>query len=457
MRVTSIRSEGLEHLSYFISSENEAIVIDPRRDVEIYLELASQADVQITHVFETHRNEDYVIGSLELQHHIESLKIGHSEVTNFKFGDLKLADGDSFKVGKMKVTCNHTPGHTDDSMCYAVSDTAVSQDPIMIFTGDTLFVNEVGRTDLVDITKTAEMAGKLFDSLHDRLLKFSDGIIIYPGHGAGSVCGANIGDREFSTIGYERANNIWLAMDKDEFIENKVNQGITLASYFKHCEKLNTIGPPLVSDLPTPEMFSPAEFKEKSIMPNHIVIDTRSPQDFVNKHIPTSISLSFKGMGLFAGWVLNPSDSFLFVLNNENDLDGAKNALIRIGFDNIVGYLGGGIDAWIQEGNPTDSIRTFTAQKLNQQLKDGNMQIIDVRQPHEFEVESIEGSISVPLTSISEDYTQLSANGVYASMCPSGIRATTGASILKNFGVENISISLDGLKGWKNEGYNLKG
>jgi hydroxyacylglutathione hydrolase len=456
MRITSIRSEGLAHLSYFISSEDEAMVIDPRRDAEIYFELASQSDVQITNIFETHRNEDYVIGSLELQHLISTAKIGHSEATNFKFGDFKLADGDSFKVGKMKIICIHTPGHTNDSMCYAVADTAVSQDPIIVFTGDTLFVNEVGRTDLVDVTKTAEMAGKLYDSLHDRLLKLTDSVIVHPGHGAGSVCGANIGEREFSTIGYERANNIWLSMDKDEFIENKVNQGITLASYFKHCEKLNTIGPPLVSDLPNPEMFNPVEFEEKSKLPNNVVIDTRSPQDFVAKHIPKSISLSLKAMGLFAGWVLHPSDSFLFVLDNSNDLVDARSALVRIGFDHVIGYLDGGIGTWIKEGKPTNSIETYSIQDLNQQVKAGKLQIVDVRQPHEYEVESIEGSISAPLTSISEQ-NQLSADGAYVSMCPSGVRATTGASILKKSGIENISVSLDGLKGWKSEGYSLKG
>ena len=456
MQITKVRSEGLAHLSYFVSSEKVAMVIDPRRDVEIYLKLASQKDVQITHIFETHRNEDYVIGSLELQYQTESAKIGHSEATNFKFGDFRIIDGDSFKVGKMKVTCIHTPGHTDDSMCYALSDTAVSQEPIIVFTGDTLFVNEVGRTDLVDKTKTAEMAGKLHDSLHDQLLKLSDGVILYPGHGAGSVCGANIGEREFSTIGYERANNIWLAMDKDEFIENKVNQEITLSSYFKHCEKLNTIGPPLVSDLPSPVMFNPDEFEEKSGLLNHVVLDTRSPQDFVTKHIPKSISLSLKAMGLFAGWVLNPSDSFLFVLDNDTDLVDARSALLRIGFDGVIGYLRGGLGAWIREGKPTTSIKTCTIQELNQQLEVGKMQVIDVRQPHEYEVESIEGSISIPLTSISEDYTQLSADRTFVSMCPSGIRATTGASILKKSGMENISVSLDGFKGWKNEGYSMK-
>ena len=456
MRVANIRAEGLAHLSYFVSSEKEAMVIDPRRDIEIYLELASKSEVQITHIFETHRNEDYVIGSVELQHNTDSAKIGHSEVTNFKYGDFQIADGDTFKVGKMKVTCIHTPGHTNDSICYAVSDPSVSSDPITVFTGDTLFVSEVGRTDLVDQKKTAEMAGKLYRSLHDQLLKLPDGVIVYPGHGAGSVCGGDIGDRDFSTIGYERANNMWLSMDEDTFIEKKSNQNLTLSSYFKHCEYLNTIGPPLVSDLPSPERFSPEEFDAKSKLPKHVVIDTRSPEDFVSTHIPKSISLSLKQMGLFAGWVLDPTDTFLFVLSSDTDLVAARSALLRIGFDNIVGYLGQGMNEWLKEGMATSSIGTYSIRELNQQFKAGGIAVVDVRQPHEFEAESIEGSTSMPLTGISKDVTQLSTDGVFASICPAGIRGTTGASILKRSGLEKVFVALDGIKGWKKEGYPLK-
>ncbi len=207
VRITTIRSEGLAALSYFVSSENEAMVIDPRRDALVYHNLSIESESKITHIFETHRNEDYVTGSLELQSHVPDAEIGHSKATKFGYGELNLADGEIFQIGKMKVTCLNTPGHTDDSMCYVVADTSVGPDPIVAFTGDTLFVSEVGRTDLVDIRKHSEMSKKLYASLHDKVLTLGDGVIIRPGHGAGSVCGGAIGDREFSTIGFEKANN----------------------------------------------------------------------------------------------------------------------------------------------------------------------------------------------------------------------------------------------------------
>ncbi|MCJ7817987.1 MAG: MBL fold metallo-hydrolase, partial [Candidatus Thorarchaeota archaeon] len=184
MRITVIRSEGLAALSYFVSSENEAMVIDPRRDAFVYHRLAAEMDYKITHIFETHRNEDYVAGSLELQSYVSDAEIGHSKATKFGYGDISISDGEMFQIGKMRVTCLNTPGHTDDSMCYAVADSTVSPDPIVVFTGDTLFVNEVGRTDLVNINKHAQMSKKLYTSLHEKVLLIGDDVIIHPGHGA---------------------------------------------------------------------------------------------------------------------------------------------------------------------------------------------------------------------------------------------------------------------------------
>ena len=185
MRIRTIKSEGIAAISYFVSSGSEAIVIDPRRDVAIYRRLADENDVSISHVFETHRNEDYVTGSLELKALIPEVRIGHSNQTDFRYGDDSLADDEVFNIGEMSVRCIHTPGHTDDSICYVVADRSVSVDPIVAFTGDTLFVNEVGRTDLVDKKKHEEMSIKLFHSLHEKLLPLGDGVIIHPGHGAG--------------------------------------------------------------------------------------------------------------------------------------------------------------------------------------------------------------------------------------------------------------------------------
>ncbi|MFW9975109.1 MAG: MBL fold metallo-hydrolase, partial [Candidatus Thorarchaeota archaeon] len=288
MRIRAIKSEGLEALSYFVSSGNKAMVIDPRRDADIYKNLVEKDGVEIIHIFETHRNEDYITGSLELKIIFPDARIGHSNQTNFGYGDDQLADNESFNIGKMKVTCIQTPGHTNDSICYAVADLSVGSDPIIAFTGDTLFVNEVGRTDLVDIKKHEEMSRKLYESLHEKLLPIGDGVIIYPGHGAGSICGGNIGEREISTIGFEKVNNTWLNMTEEEFVASKTHQRLTRAPYFKHCEHLNTIGPPILADLPKPKELDVEEFSQLLLEDDHRAIDTRSSSEFLQKHIPNS-------------------------------------------------------------------------------------------------------------------------------------------------------------------------
>jgi hydroxyacylglutathione hydrolase len=267
------------------------MVIDPRRDVDAYLALSSQMKSEIVHVFETHRNEDYVTGSVELQHHVPDAQINHSKETDFKYGDNSLSDGDTFDVGKMRVECVHTPGHTNDSMSYLLADMSVGPSPIAFFTGDTLFVNAIGRTDLVDITKHEELARKIFHSLHEKVLPVGDGVVVYPGHGAGSVCGGDIREREFSTIGYERANNHWLQMEEEDFVNARLRESLTLAPYFKHCEKLNTLGPPLMADIAAPRSLDPDSFEEMLKKPGYLAVDTRSPDFFVCGHIPNAISV----------------------------------------------------------------------------------------------------------------------------------------------------------------------
>ncbi|MHA1938593.1 MAG: MBL fold metallo-hydrolase [Candidatus Thorarchaeota archaeon] len=456
MRITQVRSEGLAHLSYFISSEGEAMVVDPRRDVDIYLELANQSRSRITHVFETHRNEDYVIGSLELQYHVPQVQICHSKETGFKYGDHSLAHQDTFKVGAMKVTCLHTPGHTDDSMCYLLSDMSVSPTPIVIFAGDTLFVGEVGRTDLVDKKKHEEMSRKLFTSLHETILPLGDGVLVYPGHGAGSVCGGNIGKREFSSIGYERLNNKWLSLDEAEFVHGKISQSLTYSEYFKHCERLNTIGPPLVAELRVPQSLDTETLDKLLDEPDHVVVDTRSPDFFVCGHIPGAISAPLNDMGQFAGWILEPDWKFLLVLERSDDLELARSFLLRIGFDNIIGYLGSGMEGWYEKGKPRSTIRTIDLEVLKDVFETGTLDMIDVRQPHEQEKEYIGGSKFIPLTDVGKQSRDIDSEQAIVTMCPGGVRATSAASLLKRAGHENISVALDGIRGWKKRGYPIK-
>jgi len=454
MRITTIRSEGLAALSYFVSSENEAMVIDPRRDALVYHDLATESESRITHIFETHRNEDYVTGSLELQSHVPDAEIGHSTATKFGYGELDLADGEKLQIGKMKVTCLNTPGHTDDSMCYVVADTSVGPNPIVAFTGDTLFVNEVGRTDLVDITKHSEMSKKLYTSLHDKVLTLGDGVIIHPGHGAGSVCGGTIGDREFSTIGFEKTNNAWLAMDEDEFIKSKINQRLTLSSHFKRCEKMNTDGPPLLSSLKPIEELDIREFEKLLVHPDQRAIDTRSHTDFLKEHIPKTISLSLNRIGLIAGWVLRANQTFSFILNDFNDLELATNSLYRVGLDNIIGYLKNGFHEWRKSGRAVESIPSISIEDLHAGMENNTIGIFDARESHEYGQEWIANSMISPLTRIEEEVLHIDDSAATnVTVCPSGFRSTTAASIMKRNGINNVAVFLSGIKEWKAKGY----
>ncbi len=431
------------------------MVIDPRRDVGVYLELAKQEASEIVHIFETHRNEDYVIGSLELQYHIPGVKIGHSSATHFEYGNNSLGDGDIFRIGDMQVSCISTPGHTDDSMCYVIADITVSEDPLAVFTGDTLFVNEVGRTDLVDIKKHELMSRKLFKSLHEKLLPLGDGVIVYPGHGAGSVCGGDIGSREFTTIGYERANNKWLHMNEEEFVKAKLEQKLTLSSHFRHCEHLNTIGPPILAQMPDPKMLDSDSFDNLLKQDGYVAVDTRSADFFVCGHIPGAISVPMSGMGKYAGWILRPDETLLLVLERPDDLKQALAYLHRIGFDNVAGYLGPGMDAWYDSGRQRATVHTYSIEQVKELHESGAVGILDVRQPHETEREYIDGASFIPLTEIRDSNKPLSVSSQNVIMCHGGVRGTSAASILLRKGAKNYGVSLDSLSGWKIRGYPL--
>ncbi|MFW9893225.1 MAG: rhodanese-like domain-containing protein [Candidatus Thorarchaeota archaeon] len=457
MRITTIRSEGLSALSYFVSSGDEALVIDPRRDAYIYAQLAEEKGVQISHIFETHLNEDYVIGSLELQNRAPDSKIAHSKETSFKYGNIRLHDEDTFNVGNMHVTCLHTPGHTDDSMCYVIADESVSPDPIVAFTGDTLFVNSVGRTDLVDIKKHEEMSRKLYQSLHQKILSLEDGVVIHPGHGSGSVCGGAIGDREFSTIGYEKHHNEWLSLNEEEFVQSKINQRLTTASYFKHCEHLNTVGATILEDLPTINELDVETFSDLLKDDQHRAIDMRSSSEFLEKHIPGSISLSIENMGRLVGWALRPTQSFSIILRDKiRNLDLAKAMLYRVGFDDIRGYLKNGVDIWTRSGRESSSIEILSLEVLGAYQTRSEMNIIDVREHFEYDKERIEGSSSYPLTEFEEVADTIETDRPITTICPSGYRSTTAASILKRKGIGNVFATLSGLKSWKAHDFPLE-
>jgi hydroxyacylglutathione hydrolase len=255
-----IKSEGLAHLSYFIGSEDEALVIDPRRDCQVYIDLARRKGMKIKYIFETHRNEDYIIGYLELKC-LTDAKTYHGIGVDFKYGNY-LDDGQEFSFGSMKLTALHTPGHTDESMSYILVDLDTGQEPIVVFTGDALFIGDVGRTDLYGPKEAPRMASNLYDSIFNKILPLGDEIILCPAHGAGSVCGGTIAKREHSTLGLERIQNpVLQKTEKEEFVKFKVEEKLEFPPYFEKMEQNNLQGPPLLQDFPVPELLSPEEFK----------------------------------------------------------------------------------------------------------------------------------------------------------------------------------------------------
>lgn len=447
-----IKSEGIAHISYFVSSENEAFVIDPRRDAKIYLEKAWKAESNIKYVFETHRNEDYVIGSLEIADSV-NVEIYHGPGLDWKYGNT-LQDGQEFHVGALKVKAIHTPGHTDESTSYAIYDTSTGDEAVLVFTGDALFVGDTGRIDMYGPDKSRRNAENLYNSIFKKILPLGDQTILCPAHGSGSVCGAAINEREHSTLGLERVQNPVLQFtDKEEFIEYKVNEHHYFAPYFKKMEEYNLEGPPLLRNIPRYKPLLPGEFR-KLVDSGAIVVDTRNPASFGVAHINNSYNIWLKGLPSYVGWVLPYDKPILLVVENFSELNKAYKYLIRLGYDDIKGYLVGGIIAWYSNNFPVEKITSITANDLKARLekREENL-VLDVRGITEYEEGHIEGAKNVYVGELENKLETLPKNKSIITVCGNGARASMATSILERKGFKDIYNVLGSMKAWQKAGY----
>ncbi len=454
MNLQTVKSEGLAHNSYFLSDGEEAVVIDPRRDCEVYTQLAKEDCVKIKYILETHRNEDYVVGSLELQNMTEA-EIGHSNALPFKYGELNLADGDMLNVGNLKIKVLYTPGHTNESLCYAVYSGGA--EPNLVFSGDTLFAGSVGRTDLYGKSSQPTQAEKLFSSLHDKLLTVGDGALIYPGHGAGSVCGHGITGFEPTTIGYEKKTNPYLQLSRDELIKKVSSEQLVMPRYFKRMEEYNLNGPPLLSDMAYPKPFSLLEFEEEIAEQNMIVIDTRLPYAFAGSHIPDSVSLWLGGTSVYPGWLFDTNQYIVFVHERAEDIDLAAPRFRRLGFDNMCGYLCGGMNAWQEAGKPIRNFGVITATELKDELQNGETLLLDVRDPPEWTEDGyIEGATRLFFADLPQKTDSLPKEKPIAVTCSVGNRSSIALSLLERAGFRDLTNVLGGMTAWVNLGYQTK-
>ncbi|MEJ2240999.1 MAG: MBL fold metallo-hydrolase [Candidatus Bathyarchaeota archaeon] len=451
-----IKSEGLSHFSYFLGSKKEAIVIDPRRDCQIYIDLAKTEKMKIKYIFETHRNEDYVIGSMELSH-FTGAKIFHGSGLDFKFGE-KIEDNQVFSFGRMKLRAIYTPGHTDESMSYSLIDESLTQQNIMVFTGDALFVGDVGRTDLYGEKETPRLAENLYDSIFNKILPLGDGVILCPAHGGGSICGGSISDQEWSTLGLERLNNPILQKSKKEFIKFKINEKLERPPYFTKMEQMNLNGPPILYSIPSPPPLSSKEFKN-CINDNALILDVRKPSSFGGSYIKESVNIWLDGLPAFGGWVLSYDQPIVLILDNPQNLKIAVKFLIRLGFDKIDGYLCDsvedcGIESWYNDALPTEHGGLLTVQELKNWLHNNDdLFILDVRTDNEWEKEHIENINHIYVGNLKNRLTEIPKNKPIAVICSVGNRGSIGASILRQANRKNVSNVIGGMIAWKKAGY----
>ncbi|OEY67489.1 MBL fold metallo-hydrolase [Marinobacter sp. X15-166B] len=441
MFIQTFKAEGLSHLSYLVGNSGQAAVIDPRRDCEIYAEVAADRGCRITHIFETHRNEDLISGAPILEE-LTGARVYHGPNAGDEVQYAEtVREDEAFELGNLKLRVLETPGHTDDSLSLVLYDTDFGDDAVAVFTGDALFVGDVGRTDFYP-ERAEEVAGLLYGSLQ-KLLQLGDQTLIYPAHGAGSVCGDNMADREFSSIGYERRNNPMLQVSSREaFIQRKLREHHYQPPYFREMERLNSAGGSAVPRVLTPTALSPRQFKELS--KDTVIVDVRTVSSFLGGHIPDSLSLPSAMIPAFAGWYLQPDDPVALVAASAQQAALASRHLARIGFDRVLGYLATDLSKWAAGAEPFVSVDVIDLIEFKSRRDNPptDWVLLDVRGKGEVDANPVDQAVHY-YVGLLPDYTDsLDPAKHYTLMCGSGARATIAASVLLRQGFRQVDVFL---------------
>lgn len=449
--------KGLAHSSYLLGGAKTCAIIDPRRDVEPYLEAAKAMDLEITHILETHLHADFVSGHLELADRTAA-KIYAPRSANCAFEHVGLAEGDTFELEKMRLRVLETPGHTPEHISYVVTDRTRGAEPVSVFCGDTLFVGDVGRPDLFP-GRARELATKLYESLHAKLLQLPDFCEVYPAHGAGSLCGRLLGAKRTSTIGYERKYNPELQIaDREEFIRSLTTEMPPAPDHFSRCSEINRRGPALIRTLPALEALAPKPFYERSKRDDTIVVGIRGYDSFGCQHVPGSYHIDLAGnFATFAGWVLPPDADILLVTDSCEQANEAVVWLRRVGLDRVTGYLEGGMFEWAKAGLPTGYVRQLSIEAFQKAITGTQkMVLVDVRAPSEYAAYHIKGALNIPFAELRTRYTELDPTAPTIVICNTGHRSSLAVSILKQHGFTEVFNVAGGMTGYNAAGYGLE-
>jgi len=450
MKVEQIYTGCLAHGAYYIESDGEVAIIDPLREVGPYVERAEKDNAKIKYVLETHFHADFVSGHLDLAAKTGA-KIVFGPTAKPAFEAHVAADGEILKLGNISIEVMHTPGHTMESSCFLLRDE--NGKATSIFTGDTLFIGDVGRPDLAqhviaDLTQE-KLASHLFDSLRNKIMPLADDIIVYPGHGAGSACGKNMSKETTDTLGHQKAVNYALRPDmtRDEFIKELLT-GLTLPpAYFPQNVILNIKGYESIDTVMKrgTQALSPIAFEAAANETDAIMIDTRDPVTFAKGFVPNSINIGIDGS--FATWVgtLVPDvKQTILIISDPGREEEVITRLARVGYDNCIGYLNGGFEAWQKAGNEVDSIPSISTEKFAAIYAENNaVNILDVRKKSEYDSEHVLSAVNAPLDYVNDSMTKVDKNKTWYVHCAGGYRSMVFSSILKARGYDNL-INVEG-------------
>lgn len=454
MKIKQFEVPGLAQYSYVLSSAGEAIVLDPMRDFDRYISYASQHDLTIRFVTETHIHADFASGSSALAKAVQAelALSGYDAGEHYRYtmDHRELRNGDTIEVGSIKLVALHTPGHTPEHLSFVLFDMERSAtDPVAIFTGDFLFVGSLGRPDLLGEDAKQALAHELYKSLHERIASLNDGVQVFPGHGAGSLCGAGMSEQAESTLGYERATQPLFHLDEMSFTRTILSSVPPMPSYYPRMKQLNSEGAPSVTTLPEFTGLAPLEFAEAISESNAIVLDLRRPEAFGGAHIAGAVNIGAgQNLSLWAGWLLDSQGPIYLISDNDDD-EASRWALLRVGLDNLGGFLSKGMPAWIDAGMDFTQTPQLSVQGAEERKK--SMLVLDVRSDAEWTGGHIDGAKHISLGALTEQFSELSRSTPILAVCGSGYRSSIAASLLQKAGFPMVSSMHGGMAAWKRQ------
>ncbi len=459
MKIEQIYTGCLAQGAYYIESEGEAAVIDPLREVQPYIEKAERRNAKIKYVFETHFHADFVSGHQDLAKKTGAQIVYGPTEMKLGFDALVAEDNQEFTLGKIKIKLLHTPGHTMESSCYLLFNEEGKEEAI--FTGDTLFIGDVGRPDLAqkvaaDLTQE-KLAGHLFDSLRNKIMPLSDDLIVYPAHGAGSACGKNMSKETSDTLGNQKKTNYALQeMTKEEFTKEVITGLTPPPSYFPQNVMMNIEGYDSIDTVLSRGVnpLSPEEFEVAANETGALILDTRAPQVFTKEFVPNSVNIGIDGgFAVWVGTMIPDVKQEILIVADEGREEEVITRLARVGYDHSLGFLKGGIEAWKAAGKEIDSIESISVDELATiREEDPSAKVFDVRKKSEFDSEHIKDAENGPLDYINDSMAMLDKDSTYYVHCAGGYRSMIFTSILRARGYDKLVDVKGGFKAIKDSG-----